>query len=64
VAGRIYSTPAAKERKTLVQDDLTPRITCESCHTSKPYKEKGPLGTPSYDTRKGNFTWAKNVKPE
>ena len=111
VAGRIYSTPAAKERKTLVQDDLTPRITCESCHTSKPhkegvkandhtdkvacqtchisefaralptkmrwdwstagkkkdgkpYKEKGPLGTPSYDTQKGNFTWAKNVKPE
>jgi hypothetical protein len=38
VAGRIYSTPAATERKTLVQDDLTPRITCESCHTATPHK--------------------------
>ncbi|MCU0564760.1 MAG: tetrathionate reductase family octaheme c-type cytochrome [Desulfobacterales bacterium] len=111
VAGRIYSTPAATERKTLAQDDLTPRITCESCHTAtphkpgvkandhtdkvacqschipefaralptkmrwdwstagkkkdgKPYKEKGPLGTPVYDTQKGNFTWEKNVRPQ
>ncbi len=111
VAGRIYSTPAATERKTLAQDDLAPRITCESCHTAtphkpgmkandhtdkvacqschipefaralptkmrwdwstagqkkdgKPYKEKGPLGTPVYDTQKGNFTWEKNVRPQ
>ncbi|HBZ54930.1 MAG TPA: cytochrome C [Syntrophobacteraceae bacterium] len=111
VAGRIYSTPAATERTTLAQDDLTPRITCESCHTSKPhkegskandhtdkvacqtchipefaralptkmswdwstsgkmkdgkpYKEKGPLGPPSYDTQKGDFVWDKNVKPQ
>jgi octaheme c-type cytochrome (tetrathionate reductase family) len=111
VAGRIYSTPAATARTTLAQDDLTPRITCESCHTSrphkegvkandhtdkvacqtchipefarvlptkmswdwstagqkkdgKPYKEKGPLGPPSYDTQKGNFVWDKNVRPQ
>ena len=111
VAGRIYSTPAATERKTLTQDDLTPRITCESCHTAtphkpgvkandhtdkvacqschipefaralptkmrwdwstagkkkdgKPYKEKGPLGTPAYDTQKGNFAWGEDVRPQ
>jgi octaheme c-type cytochrome (tetrathionate reductase family) len=30
----------------------------------KPYQEKGPLGKPVYDTKKGTFVWAKNVKPE
>jgi octaheme c-type cytochrome (tetrathionate reductase family) len=111
VAGRIYATPASTERKTLAQDDLTARITCESCHTAtphksgakandhtdkvacqachipefaralptkmrwdwstagqkkdgKPFKQKGPLGTPVYDTQKGNFTWDKNVRPQ
>ncbi len=110
VAGRIYSTPAATERTPLTRDDLTPRITCESCHTAtphrpgvkandhtdkvacqschipefarvlptkmrwdwstagrmkdgKPYKEKGPLGFPVYDTQKGDFIWEKNVRP-
>lgn len=38
IAGRIYSTPAAKDRKSLVQDDLTPKIMCESCHTATPHK--------------------------
>ena len=111
IAGRTYATPAAKDRKSLVEDDLASKITCESCHTStphkagskpndhtdkvacqschipefarvnptkmfwdwsaagkkkdgKPYKEKGPLGKPVYDTKKGNFVWAKNVTPE
>ncbi len=39
IAGRIYSTPAAKERKSLVEDDLTPKIMCESCHSRTPHKE-------------------------
>lgn len=30
----------------------------------KPYKEKGEFGKPVYDTKKGNFTWGKNVVPE
>jgi octaheme c-type cytochrome (tetrathionate reductase family) len=38
VAGRIYSKPAATERKSLIQDDLTPKIMCESCHGSTPHE--------------------------
>ena len=38
IAGRIYSTPAAVERKTLLQDDLASKITCESCHSAAPHK--------------------------
>lgn len=112
IAGRIYSTPASKDRKSLVQDDLAPKIMCESCHTAtphkagskandhtdkvacqschipqyarelptkmwwdwstagrlkdgKPYAEKDPLlGRPSYDSKKGDFRWARNVTPE
>jgi hypothetical protein len=30
----------------------------------KPYQEKGEFGKPVYDTKKGDFVWAKNVKPE
>ncbi|WP_373498676.1 tetrathionate reductase family octaheme c-type cytochrome [Desulfococcus sp.] len=110
IAGRTYATPAAKDRKSLVEDDLTAKITCESCHTStpheagskpndhtdkvacqschisrfarvnptkmvwdwstagkkrdgKPYQEQGPLGKPVYDSKKGDFVWAKNVTP-
>jgi octaheme c-type cytochrome (tetrathionate reductase family) len=111
IAGRIYSTPAATERKSLIEDDLSPKIMCESCHSrtphkpgikandhtdkvacqschiptyarvnptkmwwdwstagkkknGKPYQEKGELGKPIYDTKKGEFKWAKNVVPE
>jgi len=111
IAGRVYTTPAAEHRRSLVEDDLAQKITCESCHTSwphrhagkmndhtdkvacqschipryarvhptkmfwdwstagqkkdgKPYVEKGSLGKPSYDTKKGNFVWQKNVVPE
>ncbi len=42
VAGRIYSTPAATSRKSLVEDDLTSKITCVSCHTDKPHDDKKP----------------------
>lgn len=38
VAGRIYTAPAATERKSLIQDDLAPKITCESCHSATPHK--------------------------
>lgn len=111
IAGRIYSSPAATERKSLLEDDLAPKITCESCHSATPHKdghkandhtdkvacqschipefarekptkmfwdwstagkkkngkgysEKGPLGKPSYVTKKGNFRWEMNVVPE
>ncbi len=37
VAGRIYSKPAATDRKSLIEDDLTPKITCVSCHSSTPH---------------------------
>ncbi|NTV42177.1 MAG: tetrathionate reductase family octaheme c-type cytochrome [Syntrophobacteraceae bacterium] len=111
VAGRIYATPAAKDRKSLIEDDLTPKIMCESCHSrtphkpgvkandhtdkvacqschiptfarvnptkmwwdwskagqmkdGQPYKEKDDLGKPKYDTKKGEFQWARNATPE
>lgn len=38
IAGRVYTLPAAKERKSLVEDDMASKITCESCHTSAPHK--------------------------
>ena len=38
VAGRIYSTPAYTDRKSLVEDDLATKIACESCHTATPHK--------------------------
>jgi len=38
IAGRIYTQPAALDRKSLIEDDLTSKITCESCHSSKPHK--------------------------
>ncbi len=37
IAGRVYTKPAATDRKSLIDDDLAPKITCESCHTSKPH---------------------------
>lgn len=38
IAGRVYATPAAKDRKTLIEDDLATKITCESCHSSRPHR--------------------------
>lgn len=38
IAGRIYATPASRERKSLLEDDLTSKITCESCHSATPHK--------------------------
>jgi octaheme c-type cytochrome (tetrathionate reductase family) len=39
IAGRIYTDPASTHRKSLIEDDLIPKITCESCHSSTPHKE-------------------------
>jgi len=38
VAGRIYSKPAFEERTSLIQDDLSAKITCESCHGATPHQ--------------------------
>jgi len=38
IAGRIYTDPASTHRKSLIEDDLIPKITCESCHSSTPHK--------------------------
>lgn len=49
IAGRIYTIPAATDRKSLVEDDLIAKITCESCHTSTPHK---PGSKPNHHTDK------------
>ncbi len=38
IAGRIYSRPAYTDRKSLIENDLTSKITCESCHGSTPHE--------------------------
>lgn len=38
IAGRVYTTPASKHRKSLLEDDLAAKITCESCHGNAPHK--------------------------
>jgi octaheme c-type cytochrome (tetrathionate reductase family) len=38
IAGRVYTTPAAENRKSLIEDDLATKITCESCHSDTPHK--------------------------
>ncbi len=40
VAGRIYSKPAYTDRKSLIENDLTAKISCESCHGATPH-DKG-----------------------
>lgn len=39
IAGRVYTTPAAEHRKSLIEDDLASKITCESCHSRSPHKK-------------------------
>ena len=38
ISGRTYRTPAFETRKSLVEDDMTHKITCVSCHTATPHK--------------------------
>ncbi|HKJ98480.1 MAG TPA: tetrathionate reductase family octaheme c-type cytochrome [Desulfotignum sp.] len=37
IAGRLYTRPASAERKSLIQDDMASKITCESCHSATPH---------------------------
>ena len=39
IAGRIYATPASKDRKSLIEDDMASKIMCESCHSATPHKK-------------------------
>ena len=43
IAGRIYTNPAVATRKSLLEDDLAPKITCESCHSSEPHKNDSKM---------------------
>ncbi len=43
IAGRIYTNPAVKTRKSLIEDDLAPKITCVSCHSSSPHKNDSKM---------------------
>jgi octaheme c-type cytochrome (tetrathionate reductase family) len=38
IDGRIYSTPASLERQSLLQNDMTSKIMCISCHGPEPHK--------------------------
>ncbi len=38
IAGRIYTNPAVSKRESLLDDDMAPKITCVSCHSSAPHK--------------------------
>jgi octaheme c-type cytochrome (tetrathionate reductase family) len=38
IAGRIYSKPAFTDRQSLIENDLTAKIKCESCHSSTPHE--------------------------
>lgn len=49
VAGRMYTAPAYTERKSLIDDDLTAKITCESCHSSTPHSEETSVGKKAND---------------
>ena len=40
IAGRVYTKPAYTDRKSLIEDDLATKITCESCHSSTPHKSE------------------------
>ncbi len=43
VAGRTYTLPASATRKSLLDDDLASKITCESCHSATPHKSNSKL---------------------
>ncbi len=43
IAGRIYTNPAVETTKSLLEDDLAPKITCVSCHSDAPHKEASKM---------------------
>ncbi len=43
IAGRCYKTPAYDEPTSLIEDDMTDRIACASCHTQTPHEPGSKL---------------------
>jgi octaheme c-type cytochrome (tetrathionate reductase family) len=43
IAGRIYTNPAVETRKSLLEDDMAPKITCVSCHSHEPHKNDSKM---------------------
>ncbi len=43
IAGRIYTNPAVESTKSLLEDDLAPKITCVSCHSDAPHKNDSKM---------------------
>ncbi len=43
IAGRIYTNPAVEDKKSLLEDDLAPKITCVSCHSEEPHKTSSKM---------------------
>ncbi len=43
IAGRIYTNPAGGTRKSLLEDDMAPKITCVSCHSDAPHKNDSKM---------------------
>ena len=43
IAGRIYTNPAVATRKSLIEDDLAPKITCVSCLGNEPHKNDSKM---------------------
>ena len=43
IAGRIYTNPAIDSRRSLIEDDLAPKITCVSCHGAEPHINNAKL---------------------
>ncbi len=43
IAGRIYTNPAVESSKSLLEDDLAPKITCVSCHSDAPHKNDSKM---------------------
>lgn len=43
ISGRIYTNPAVESKKSLIEDDLAPKITCESCHGAMPHKNDSKM---------------------
>lgn len=43
IAGRIYTNPAVEKQKSLLEDDLAPKITCVSCHSEMPHKKNSKM---------------------
>ncbi|SMC62759.1 octaheme c-type cytochrome, tetrathionate reductase family [Desulfocicer vacuolatum DSM 3385] len=43
IAGRVYTNPAVESSKSLLEDDLAPKITCISCHSDAPHKNDSKM---------------------